>query len=164
MAKATTKAPVKKAAPKKAVAKKASNKNEALGYKYEDKSAGQDDLVVIFDHLKKIIMPFAKGTIKIKESNGGISLVSDMPVVIDGRKKDEVHFAAVLIQKGYVGFYFMPVYLNDDAGNIIAPELMKTLKGKTCFHIKKDDKVLYKHITEALQKGHAAFKASGWIK
>lgn len=160
---------VKKAAPKKAVAKKpalkkASDKNEALGFKYFDKSAGQDNLVPIFERIKKLIQPYAKGSITARESGGAISLVSTMPVEIEGRKKDEVYFAAAMIQKGYVGFYFMPVYMNDDAGNIVAPELMKTLKGKACFYIKKDEDVLYKQIAEALKKGYAAFKSKGWIK
>jgi hypothetical protein len=37
-------------------------------------------------------------------------LVGEKPVEVLGRKKDELWFASALIQKGYVGFYYMPVY------------------------------------------------------
>jgi hypothetical protein len=163
-----TKSAAPKKAAKKTTIKKVSEKNSAqqeeLGFKYNDKSAGQEQLIPIFNEFVKQLKPYVKGSIKQKGgTNGAITLVSDKKVVIDGRKKDEVHFAAALIQKGYVGFYFMPVYAEGSVRKDIHPELMKTLKGKACFHIKKLDKEMIYQIKEALQLGYEMYKKNGWI-
>jgi hypothetical protein len=135
-----------------------------IGIKYTDKSAGQPELVLVFEAIKKLMIPYAKGSLKLKGGDGGqVALISDKPVVIEGRKKEEIWFAGVLVQKGYVGFYYMPVYMNEPLRKKLPPELLKTLKGKACFHIKKADPQLLGQIKEALQIGHACFREKGWI-
>jgi hypothetical protein len=159
--KAASKKPVKKAAAKSKAVK---NDKGETGIKYSDKSAGQPELIPIFEEIKKLLMPYEKGTIKARGGTGGqVVLVSDKPIVVEGRKRDELWFAAALIQKGYVGFYFMPVYTKPEMINIFKPELLKCLKGKSCFHIKKADPVIYAQIKEALVKGHKVYKDKGWI-
>jgi hypothetical protein len=166
------KKPVKKAAPKQSVAKKPAPKKPApktttglkseTGIKYEDKSAGQPELVPIFNSIKKLLLPYEKGSIAIRGGKGGqIILVSNKPVEINGKKRDELWFAAALIQKGYVGFYFMPVFSKPEIKEVFKPELLKCLKGKSCFHIKKADPVIYAQIEEALAKGYLAHKKAG---
>lgn len=157
MAKATT--------PKKSTTKikKAVGKKSELGIKYQDKSAGQPQLPPIFEAIQKLMMPYVKGTIKLRGGTGGeLSLVSEKEVVIEGRKKKEVWFAGLLIQKGYVGFYFMPVYAAPEIKTVFQPELLKCLKGKSCFHIKKDDPVIMKQIKEALKIGYGMYVERGW--
>lgn len=150
---------VKKAAPKKAAASTAET-----GIKYADKSAGQPELVPIFNAIKKLLLPYSKGSIKVRGGDGGqVILVSNKPVEINGKKRDELWFAAALIQKGYVGFYFMPVYTKPELTEIFKPELLKCLKGKSCFHIKKADDLIYAQIAEALKKGYLAHRERGWL-
>ena len=60
-------------------------------------------------------------------------------------------------------FYFMCVYMNEPLKKRIKPELLKCLKGKACFHIKKDDSVIYEQIEEALKIGFADFRKRGWL-
>jgi len=57
----------------------------------------------------------------------------------------------------------MPVYGYKKLGEQIHPELMKCLKGKACFHIKKNDENLYKQIDEALKLGYEGYKKLGWV-
>jgi hypothetical protein len=169
----TAKKPAPKKTAVKKVAKKITSKKPAsqipeqqkeLGFKYSDKSAGQEKLVPIFNELRKLLKPYVKGSIKQKGGTGGaVTLVSDKEIVIDGRKKEEMHFAAALIQKGYVGFYFMPVYAGDSVKKHIGADLLKTLKGKACFHIKKLDDVLSEQIRDALKMGYDMYKKKGWI-
>jgi hypothetical protein len=143
--------------------KKAAAKNET-GIKYADKSAGQPQLVPIFEEIKKLLMPYEKGTMKIRGGTGGqVGLVSEKKVEIDGRKRDEIWFAGTLVQKGYVGFYFMPVQKEPETKEIFKPELLKCLKGKSCFHIKKFDTVIFKQIKEALEKGYQKYRQRGWV-
>ena len=61
------------------------------------------------------------------------------------------------------GFYFMPVYAEADLKAVFAPELLKLLKGKSCFHIKKLDPALLDQIKSALQVGYEAYQARGWV-
>jgi len=139
-------------------------KSSSLGIKYADKSAGQPELVPIFNKLCGMLRSHAKGDLKIRGGdNGQIALINEKPVVIDGRKKDELWFASALIQKGYVGFYYMPVYMNDAIRSQLGADLLKCLKGKACFYIKKDDPVLFDQIEKALHLGVDAFKMKGWI-
>lgn len=151
----------KKAAVKK---KPATNEEKPTGYKYADKSAGQPELPPVFDTLKALLMPYVKGSVVMRGGSGGqVALVSEKEIWVEGKKRPELHFAAVLIQKGYVGFYFMPVYSDPEKKELFAPELLKLLKGKACFHIKKLDEVLVKHIKDALKKGHVLYKEKGWV-
>jgi hypothetical protein len=162
---APKKATPKKTAPKKSVSSKkaASSKNE-IGIKYADKSAGQPELVPIFETIKNMLLPYEKGSIKLRGGTGGqIAMVSEKPIEIDGRKRDELWFAAALVQKGYVGFYFMPVYDKKQMEEMFKPELLKCLKGKGCFHIKKADPLIYAQIKESLKKGYDSYKAKGWV-
>jgi hypothetical protein len=159
---------VKPAAKKAVPAKKASKTSKAgkseTGIKYTDKSPGQPQLMPIFNGIKKLLLPYGKGSIKVRGGSGGqITLVSEKPVEIAGRKRDELWFAAALVQIGYVGFYFMPVYTEAEKKEVFKPELLKCLKGKSCFHIKKFDAEIFKQMEEALDKGYRKHKERGWI-
>ena len=151
----------KKIAPKKAAAAD----NNRINIKYTDKSPGQPhELVTIFESIKKMLLPYVKGDMKMHGGTGGqVSLVNHRPVEIEGRKKPEMWFAGALIQKGYVGFYFMPVYAEPSLTKQLHPDLAKCLKGKACFHIKKNDPALMEHVKDAIRKGYEGYKKKGWI-
>src|SRR5258708_6770764 len=129
---------------------------EGIGIKYEDKSAGQPDLGPIFARIKQLLAGFQKESLRLRGGEGGqVLLISEKAVVIEGRKREELWFASALVQKGYVGFYYMPVYMNEAVRSQLKPELLKCLKGKACFHIKKNDPLLFDQIGEALEIGYA---------
>ena len=89
--------------------KKVAEKKE-VKIKYQDKSPGQPQLIPIFEEIKKLLKPYEKGTMKLFGGDEGkIVLISKKPVEITGRKKNELWFASALVQKDYVGFYYMPV-------------------------------------------------------
>ena len=80
-----------------------------------------------------------------------------------GRKRKELFFAAVIIQTGYVGFYYMPVYVDTSLKGVLGPGLLMLLRGKSCFHIKKLDSDLERQIAKALSEGYSLYKKRGWI-
>lgn len=133
------------------------------GIKYSDKSAGQPELIPIFNEIKRMLETYKTGNFTIREASGQALLISEKPVVVNSKKREEMWFASALIQKGYVGFYFMPVYGMKKVSDQIKPELMKCLRGKACFHIKKFDPILNNQIEEALKIGYSAYKEMGWI-
>jgi hypothetical protein len=156
-----------KPAPKKssgALSKKSNRSKDGIKINYSDKSSGQPQLVPIFEEIRKMLRYYEKGTLKLfGGSEGKVGLVSKKAVGIPGRKKDEVWFAGALVQKGYVGFYYMPVYADPSMKKFIKPGLLKCLKGKSCFYIKKFDKEIFSQVKEALEIGYKEWHKRGWI-
>ncbi len=95
------------------------------------------DLPMIFAALRGLLSVYAPPLIPKVDDASRYDLWSLKDVTIDGRKRKEVYFAGLIIQKGYVGFYYMPVYAETGLKTGFAPELLKLLKGKSCFHIKR---------------------------
>ncbi|MFZ1599593.1 MAG: hypothetical protein WAW26_27395, partial [Anaerolineae bacterium] len=79
------------------------------------------------------------------------------------RTRREVFFAGLIIQKGYVGFYYMPVYAQTELKDVFAPELLGLLKGKSCFHIKRLTPELLAQIEAALRAGYEMYRERGWV-
>jgi len=90
-------------------------------------------------------------------------LWSETPVEIEGRRREELFFAGLIVQKGYVGFYFMPVYTDPEKAKLFHPDLLKLLRGKSCFHVKRLDDELARRIESALREGFALWRRRGWI-
>lgn len=124
----------------------------------------QEQLLEVFGALKKLLKPYEKGSVKARfDIEGKYDLWSEQPVEMAGRKYPATAFATLIVQSGYVGFYFMPVYAHEAMKEQIAPELIKTLKGKACFHIKSTEKELMDQVKSALKTGYDLYKKNGWI-
>lgn len=93
-------------------------------------------------------------------------LVAPQPVVIPGSyggKPRPVTMASLILQKGYVGFHYVPVYMEPRLRAELSPKLVKLLKGKSCFHITKLDEGLRKDVEHALEQGRKYFQGRGWM-
>lgn len=127
--------------------------------------ATKANLAAVYDELVAILTryspPFTASDRAVKNKRNYV-LVSENEVVIDGRKKPEMWFASAIEQKGYIGFYFMPIYCVPEMKGL-SPALMKLLKGKSCFYVKTLTPELKKDIDAALNAGMAAYKKLGWI-
>jgi hypothetical protein len=122
------------------------------------------DFVEIFQTIRAALQPYATlGFDNRINSENTYDLWSNKNVEIEGKQRNEVYFAAVMIHKGHVGFYFMPVYAEPEMKKVFDPSLLKLLKGKSCFHIKKLDDVLLSHIDEALANGFKLYKERSWV-
>jgi hypothetical protein len=123
----------------------------------------EKDLTKIFNSLKEILIKYENPLVAKFNLEGRYELYSLKDVIIEGRKKKEVFFAGLITQKSYVGFYYMPVYINTELKAMFKPELLKLLKGKSCFHIKSLDSEIEMQIAEALDKGYMMYKERGWL-
>jgi hypothetical protein len=90
-------------------------------------------------------------------------LTSYKKVVIAGRPKDEVYFAGIIVQKDYVGFYYMLAYAEPEVRDKLSPEFLALLKGKTCFYIKSTEKSVLNQVNKALDIGLKVYRQKGWI-
>ena len=121
------------------------------------------DLKQIYSSLKEMLQPYRPPLTAKVEDEQRFDLVSIKDVEIEGRKRKEVYFVSIIIQKDYVGFYYMPVYSNPEMKAIFRPELLALLKGKSCFHIKRLDNQLRDQIHIALEDGFKLYKTRGWV-
>jgi hypothetical protein len=122
-----------------------------------------NELIEVYKRLKEILKRYENPLKSKFDFDSRYDLWSVKELVIDGRKRKEVSFAALIIQSNYVGFYYMPVYTDVDLKSVFGPELLKLLKGKSCFHIKELNDLLEKQIIEALDLGYSLYKERGWI-
>lgn len=122
-----------------------------------------DDLNQIFATLKPLLVAYKPPLASKHDEPGYYDLWSYKELVIEGRKRKEVYFAGLIIQKNYVGFYYMPVYTNPDIAGMFKQDLLKLLKGKSCFHIKKTDPDLIDQIEEVLASGFKLYQERGWV-
>ncbi len=121
------------------------------------------DLNEIFETLKAELLKYSP-PFSLKSDHGSrLELTSYKDVVIAGRKKDEIYFAGLIIQSKYVGFYYMVIYVDPGSKKSLGPELAKTLKGKSCFHINYLDKTLLSQIKKLLASGRKYYKEQGWV-
>jgi hypothetical protein len=122
-----------------------------------------EDLNAIFVELRTLLKQYQPPLVPKLDDDAHYDLWSVKDLVIAGRERKEVFFAGLIIQKAYVGFYYMPVYANPDMKEVFAPELLKLLKGKSCFHLKKLDGALKRQIEHALAAGIECYRENGWI-
>lgn len=121
------------------------------------------ELVPLFEEAKKLLLPYEKHFNARHDEPGGYDLWSEKDVVIEGRKRKGVFFAGLIIQKHYVGFYYMPIYADEKAAEFFGPELLKLLKGKSCFYLKALTPEIKKQMKSALAGGFELYKQRGWV-
>jgi len=122
-----------------------------------------EDLHVIFDQIRQLLKKYQPPLASKTDRDGYFDLWSFKQVVIAGRKRKEVFFAGAIIHKSYVGFYFMPVYVDAEIKEVFEPELLSMLKGKSCFYIKENDAEILRQIDQALEMGFEIYQKNGWV-
>jgi hypothetical protein len=133
-------------------------------------AAGNESLESVFEHLSAVIAkhapPFRFEDLGVRGKKS-VQIVVPKPVAIPGAyggKPVPVQLAAVILQKGFVGFYLMCIYMNDSVKKKLSPSLLKLLKGKTCFHVTTLDDALIKDIEVALEMGTKDYRERGWLQ
>ena len=114
----------------------------------------QNDLSVVFEHLKKILKPFASKLTISADTSAAYSL--DGPY--SEKWKQNLFFGSAQVKKNYVSFYLMPVYMYPDLLTGISPALKKHMQGKSCFNFKKVEPELLKELTALTKQGFERFK------
>jgi hypothetical protein len=84
-------------------------------------------------------------------------------VTIQGKEYEELYFAGLVEQKGYVSLHYLPIYMNPSLKDEIPPVLLKTLKGKSCFHIKELTPELEVAIRKTLKAGIRTYRDMEWL-
>lgn len=126
-------------------------------------------LVPLFNKLKDILSKYSNH-FDVLESEGAYHLIYKGEVKFDKYVRDEVYFASLMIQKNFVGFYFVPQYSTENGPEYYAGEkMLNLLKGKSCYNITQNafdnnSEVLVFELKEMLDKGLNNYKERGWAK
>lgn len=121
------------------------------------------DLTVVEREIRELLEQYTPPLEVRSDAKGGYHLWSVKDITVEGRKRKEVYFAGVIPRKGYVGFYYMPVYVEPEQKAMLKPELLALLKGLSCFHVRRLDPELKRQIKNALAAGFKLYKQRGWV-
>jgi hypothetical protein len=148
---------VKKPAVKKAVVKKVSDDSD-------------DSLDSVYQAVEKVVRsyspPLSTSPAWAKAGKKSLQLTTAEPVAIPkiyGGKPTKLMVAAVMEQKNFVGFYLMSIYMNPALKKKIPAPLLKFLKGKSCFNLKRADDALLGDIKQAIDATIADYRTHGWM-
>jgi len=127
------------------------------------KPKAPEDLPKIFSRLRSLLASYSPPLAVATDFPGRYGLSSIKEIEIAGREKHELSFATVIIQKTYVGFYFMPIYTHPALLASIPEDLRKLLKGKSCFHVKTLPPALFIQLGKLTKEGFRLYKKEGLI-
>lgn len=113
----------------------------------------------VFDRLKGLL----------EEISGDLVVTIDEPdhYYLDTRyimkNNKPLFFAAVKINKRYVSFHLMPVYVFPELLTGISKELKQRMQGKSCFNFTQVDESLFEQLKGLMLQGMDAYEKAGYI-
>lgn len=122
-----------------------------------------NDLNLIYAQLEALLKRYSPPLALRSRPGNLMELWSEKAITIEGRKRKEVYFAGLAPHKGYIGFYFMPVYVESEIRQFFDAELLKLLRGKSCFHISNLNDDLLASIEDAIEKGFEIYRKRDWL-
>jgi hypothetical protein len=118
------------------------------------------DFEMVFEQLKKVLQPFEPHLIVKDDRRDSYSL--DAPY--SEQYKKEMFFGAVRINKNYVSYHLMSVYIFPDLLDDVSPELRARMQGKSCFNFKRIEPQQLKELARLTRKGLARFKRAKLVR
>jgi hypothetical protein len=104
---------------------------------------------LVFMRLKSLLEPYAPALVVTADTPEAYSLNTHY----SERYKKEVFFGAAQIQKNYVSYYLMPVYMFPDLLADLSPRLRKRMQGKSCFNFTTIEEDLLAELAQLTQQG-----------
>ncbi|MBX2868726.1 MAG: DUF1801 domain-containing protein [Acidiferrobacterales bacterium] len=113
----------------------------------------------VFDGLREILIPYSeKLTVVVDQAD---HFYLDTQYIMKNKKP--MYFASVKLNKNYVSFHLMPVYVFTDLLKDISPELKKRMQGKSCFNFKNLDGDLFQELRKLTKRGYAEYGKAGYL-
>lgn len=113
----------------------------------------------VFKALKAIMLPMAKSLDITKDETGHLDVYTFHKM----KNGKPMWFGGVRIQKKYVSYYLMPIYVNPELLQGMSPDLKKRMTGKSCFNFKEVQKIQFDELKLLTQKGFQDYQLSGYI-
>lgn len=123
-----------------------------------------DQQTRVYEQLVQLVKDNIPNELVISESPGRVDVNTQKEIVIEGRKRPFLNLLSVIIQKHHVGFYHMPVYIDQDMRDSLSDTAAKMLKGKSCFHCKSEfSPELREEFAGLIRAGVELYRERGWI-
>jgi hypothetical protein len=115
---------------------------------------GAADFVGTYAALKKILVPYEK-KLNVSTAKPGRYWLETKCAAYKGKP---FLFAGVSMNKNYVGYFLMPIYVKPKLAESISPELKKCLHGKSCFNFTAPDPKLFKELASITRAGFSLYQ------
>lgn len=113
----------------------------------------------LFTRLKALLTPYAPSLTVISDEPGKYYLETGY----SEKWKKPLFFGSAIVQKNYVSFYLMPVYMFPDLLEGISPVLKKRMQGKSCFNFKHEEEVLLTELEALTRQSFSRFQQEGLV-
>ena len=120
----------------------------------------------IFEKMKSVLKKHCPPMVISKDDENNFELIGNKPVPYGSTKKivPGMFFVSIVLNKTMVSLHFFPMYMIKDLFEPLVPNMIKLLKGKTCFNIKDVKEINDKELNALLIKGVEVWKESGYIQ
>ena len=100
----------------------------------------------------------------VRKDNENVFEVAGTKPAMQGKQQvDGYYFGSIVPKPKDIRMYFFPIYTHPDAYDQLSLELLKCLKGKSCFHIKKLSPEMEQEIADMIKKGMKLYAKDGLI-
>ena len=117
------------------------------------------EFFAVFGSLRSIMLPYALQFACTSDTDRHLSI--DTKYI--QKNKKPLFFGAVQINKNYVSYHLMPIYVNPNLLEPVSLELRKHMQGKSCFNFKSPDASLFKELSALTDAGFKDFKTRGYV-
>lgn len=113
----------------------------------------------VFEELKHILATYA-GDLAVVNNETDDFHVNTKYIMKNGKP---MYFGSVKINKNYVSFHLMPIYVFPFLLDEISPELKRRMQGKSCFNFKVVDIELFSELEKLTGLGYVQYRESGYL-
>lgn len=120
----------------------------------------------LFLQIKSLLQKQCPPMVVSKDTPDTFEIIGNKPVPY-GSKKEIVpgmYFSSAVARKDMICLYFFPIYYEQSDFIKLIPSVSKCLKGKTCFHFKKEEDVNEQEISALLLKGVDTWRQQGYLQ
>jgi hypothetical protein len=112
------------------------------------------DFQAVFASLKKILKPYEKQfrVVPYRPEFYGLQTRRSGP------KGKPVWFAGVRMEKNYVSYHLVPIYMNPALKRRVSPELRKRMQGKACFNFAEINSALFRELRALTAAGADCYR------
>src|SRR5579862_2753170 len=122
------------------------------------------DFAATFAALKTVFARHAERLAVKADTPTEYTLLTKAPSAFPQHKGQPMYFGSVRLDKAYVSFHLMPLYMSPPLVKTIPPELKKRMQGKTCFNFKTlPDPEIIAGLKQLTAAGFEEWRAKKWV-
>lgn len=120
----------------------------------------------VFEKMRSVLQKQCPPMVISNDVENNFELIGNKPVPYGSTKKivPGMFFVSIILNKTMLSFHFFPMYLNKELYEPLVPNMIKLLKGKTCFNIKDDKEINEKELNALLSKGIDVWKKMDYLQ